>query len=199
MARDSKLSEVDPTVTEPGTVQTASPFQRMVRAMAMEASAEDDSRFTGDDLTSIIEAESEEELWDADERPPLNAQHLAGCILEILDVDVHYSRGSRDDIETPFQVSDGRSTKKMYLVATAVRITNDADRGNLIKLPKIGEVFTFNTSARYFTTKLWQFYTRGYINREAGIKLRCLVRETDLGDGTAVLKLRPAPDSVVTS
>jgi hypothetical protein len=189
MAGKANPATRDQDVTDVTSMTPPTPFAQMIRAMATEASAEDDSRFSGDDLTAIIEANSEDELWESDERPPLNAQHLAGCVVEILDVDVKYSRGSRDDIQTPF-VHDG---KKMYLLVTAVRVNENADNAALIKLPKVGEVFTFNTSARFFTTKLWQFYVRGYIDRDNGRRLKALIRETKLDSGEGVLKLRPAP------
>ena len=191
----NESQELDQTVT--GEVSTLSPVQRTLRQMAMDAQLDAESGFTGDDLVAIISAESEDELWDSDERPPLNAQHLAGCELEILDVSVKYSRaGTGEAIRTPF-VWDG---KKMYLMVTAVRVSESGDKAKLIRLPKVGEVFSFNTSAKYVTTKLYQFYVRGFINPDASLKLRCSIRETKLNDEEAVLKLvRPASERAATT
>jgi hypothetical protein len=163
------------------------PVQRMIRTMEMEATADAETA-TGDnaDLNALLSAESDEDLWDADERPPLNAQHLAGCDVEILDVRVKYSRGN-SDMGSTFVTSEG---KKMYLLVTAVRLS-DPETKTAVQLPKIGEEFEFNTSARYLTTKLFQFYLRGKINRDNGTTLTAFIRATGLEEGQAVLKLRP--------
>lgn len=187
MAPKSDNTQVDQNVTEPAAVIQQTPVQRMIRVMEMEATADAETA-TGDnaDLNAILGAETDEELWDADERPPLNAQHLAGCDVEILDVRVKYSRGN-SDMGSTFVTSDGR---KMYLLVTAVRLS-DPETKTAVQLPKIGEEFEFNTSARYLTTKLFQFYLRGKINRDNGAKLTAFIRATGLEEGQAVLKLRP--------
>lgn len=187
MAPKSDNTQVDQNVTEPAAVIQQTPVQRMIRVMEMEATADAETA-TGDnaDLNAILGAETDEELWDADERPPLNAQHLAGCDVEILDVRVKYSRGN-SDMGSTFVTSDGR---KMYLLVTAVRLS-DPETKTAVQLPKIGEEFEFNTSARYLTTKLFQFYLRGKINRDNGTTLTAFIRATGLEEGQAVLKLRP--------
>lgn len=195
-------SDRDLTVTEPSNLASPTPFQIMIRAMEMEATA-DEGTFAGDDLNSILAAESEEEIWDADERGPLNFQHLDGCELGIMGISVKFSRGVRDDIATPFVVTtpgrNGESkTKKMYLLVKAVRLS-DAGEKTLLRLPAVGEVFEANTSARFVVAKLWAFYTKGYINPDTGRVLNCMVKATDLGDGQAVLKLRPMPNRSVRS
>lgn len=183
----------EPAETTNGTVVQATPFQRMIATMEMEATAaiEENAQFAGDDLSPLLTAESEAEIWEADERGPLNFQHLAGCDIEILDVQVKYSRGGQSQIATPFVSRDG---KKMYLLVTVQRISDATDRPE-IRLPKVGEPFQANTSARYVTGKIWAFYVRGNIGN--GNTLRAHVRETDLGDGTAVLKLRPVTATAV--
>jgi hypothetical protein len=187
MAAKSDNTQVDRNVTEPSAVTMQTPVQRMIRTMEMEATADAETA-TGDnaDLNALLSAESDEDLWDADERPPLNAQHLAGCDVEILDVRVKYSRGN-SDMGSTFVTSEG---KKMYLLVTAVRLS-DPETKTAVQLPKIGEEFEFNTSARYLTTKLFQFYLRGKINRDNGTTLTAFIRATGLEEGQAVLKLRP--------
>jgi hypothetical protein len=187
MGAKSDNTQVDQNVTEPAAVIQQTPVQRMIRVMEMEATADAETA-TGDnaDLNAILGAETDEELWDADERPPLNAQHLAGCDVEILDVRVKYSRGN-SDMGSTFVTSEG---KKMYLLVTAVRLS-DPETKTAVQLPKIGEEFEFNTSARYLTTKLFQFYLRGKINRDNGTTLTAFIRATGLEEGQAVLKLRP--------
>jgi hypothetical protein len=193
MVTKSDKTDVDQTVTEPTNVTAQTPFQRMIRAMEMDATAEvEEGRFSGDDLNVILSAESEDELWEAGEAGPLNAQHLAGCELALVDVQVKYSRGE-SDILTPFQTTDG---KKMYFLISAYRLS-DAGTKPHIKLPAVGEQFQFNTSARFLATKIWAFYVRGYISPDSGKTLECSIFETDLGGGTAVLKLRKVPSRVV--
>lgn len=196
MATQRKSTDVEPTETQSGDILSATPFQIMLRAMAMEATAEMAS-FAGDDLNPILTAETEEEIWDADERGPLNFQHLEDCEIAILDVTVKYSRGASDQIQTPFVVTqpgpDGQpTTKKMYLLITAVRLSDAGEKQHL-RLPVVGEVFQANTSARYVVGKIWAFYTRGYINPDTGKTLEAVVKGIDLGDNNTVLKLRPMP------
>lgn len=172
--------------------QPPTPFQMMLRAMANDASAED-GNFGGDDLNAILSAETEEELFESDERPPLNFQHLAGCEIAVLAFDVKFSRRDNDKVLTPFVWTDNEGKeKKMYLLVKAVRISSAGEK-SVIKLPPIGEVFTANTSARFVVAKLWRAMTLGLIDDQRAITWECAVQETDLGDGTGVLKLRPIP------
>jgi hypothetical protein len=192
-SRRNSDEEIDTTTN--GTLTGRTPFQTMIRAMAMDASAEDAS-FGGDDLNAILSAETEEQLWESDERPPLNFQHLSGCEIAILNFDVKFSRSGNDDIATPFVWEDERGNKKkMYILAQCVRLS-DAGEKPIIRLPAVGEVFTANTSARFVVAKMWRAMTMGLINAETGKTLECQVQETDLGNGTGVLKLRPMPRRV---
>lgn len=176
-----------------GTVTGPTPFQQMIRAMSNDASAED-GNFGGDDLNAILSAETEEELFESDERPPLNFQHLAGCELAVLGFDVKFSRTNNTSIQTPFVWTDERGQdKKMYLLVKCIRISDAGTKKNVIKLPPVGEVFTANTSARFVVAKLWRAMTLGLIDANRGVTWECAVQETDLGDETAVIKLRPIP------
>jgi hypothetical protein len=191
------------SIPDRGTAEmmAPTPFQEMLRTMAMVATAEqEENRFAGDDLNAILSAETEEEMWEADERGPLNFQHLAGCEIAIIDLSVKFSRNSNASIVTPFVTEDPRTgdKRKMYFLVTAVRLS-DAGEKKIIRLPKVGEVFQANTSARYVSAKLWWFYSKGMIDSNAGGQVECLVEETDLGDETAVLKLKRVPRRVVTS
>lgn len=185
-----------PASRETGKVIPPTPFQQMIRAMANDASAETEA-FSGDDLNAILSAESEADIWDADDRPPLNFQHLSGCTIGIMNVDVKFSRSGNDEIRTPFVwVNNDGVPKKMYLMVKAVMIAHPAKK-TVIKLPDVGEVFQANTSARYVVAKIWRFLTIGKIDEDRGAMLECFVEETDLGNGEAVIKLRqPAKQTV---
>lgn len=145
-----------------------------------------DASFAGDDIANILLATTEEEMWDADERGPLNGQDLEDCELAITDFTVKFSRGNQD-IETIFVTPDG---KKMYLMVEAVRISTAGEKKE-IRLPAPGEKFLFNTSARFIVAKLFWLRNMGRI---PGVE--CVVKRIDLGGGQGVLKLRPMPKRV---
>lgn len=147
-------------------------------AMAQYESAE--SRFEGDDILSILTAEDEEEMWESDDNGPQNARNLANCELNVTELSFKFSRGSRE-METAFVDAEGR---RMYAVVTCVRVSEAGKKPHL-NLPGIGEVFKFNTSARFVVSKLYWLYAHNKLPRLVTIS------STDLGDGTAVLKLKP--------
>lgn len=194
MASKDTGKEVSSTME--GTIERTSPVRRMLNAMAMEATMDPDGTFTGDDIMGILEAETEQEMFDADQQGPLNFQHLAGCELAIYDVSVKFGRGGNDDIKTMF--IDPESGKQMYLWVTAARIS-DAGNKSTVKLPGIGEQFQLNTSARYCVAKLWWLSTHGKIDRDSGASYEVKVDSTDLGGGQAVIKLLPVPKRSVSA
>jgi hypothetical protein len=173
-----------------GVVSMPSPVRRMLNAMAMDATMDNDSAFNGDDILSILDAETEQEMFDADQQGPLNFQDLSNCELAIYDVTVKYGRGGNDDIKTMF--IDPETGKQMYLMVTAARIS-DAGAKSYRTLPSIGEQFQANTSARFVVAKLWWLTTHGKIDREQGLSYEVLVSPTDLGGGQSVIKLLPVP------
>ena len=197
MATNRKSDTTAPAAGEPadGITSAPTPFQMMIHAMSQVATADEtEGRFSGDDLIAILTAETEEEIWEADDRPPLNFQHLAGCEIDIIDFQVKFSRGS-STIDTPFQTHDGR---KMYLLVSCQRLSRAGEK-KLIRLPDPGEVFQANTSARYIVAKIWAFWAKGKIDPQTGASLRALVQEIELGGDQSVLKLRPLSPQPVTS
>lgn len=194
MARKSN-GDVDPIVTGEVATRGSGAFQAMVRDMAAIATAEseDGPAFMTEALAAIYGAETEDELWEADMSGPINAQFLGGCELDILNLAVKYSRGGDDsDIQTPWVAADGR---QMYLLVTAVRISNAGEKRNF-RLPKVGEEFQFNTSAQFLTAKLMGFYRRGRIGQ--GNVLRAMIQETKLDEKRKVLKLTRVPERVMS-
>lgn len=184
-------SPVLASATAEGHIIKATPFQGMIRQMELAAEmAVDDVKFNGDDLNAILSAETEADIWDGDERGPLNFQHLSDCEIQVIDVAVKYSRaGQGDNVVTQFVTADG---KKMYLLVTLCRVSDAGEKTHL-RLPGVGEEFVANTSARYVVAKLWAFLNKGYIDPDNGKRLECVVKSVDLGDGQAVIKLRPMP------
>lgn len=203
MAQKSNPATRDQSVTEPTAIQAPSAFQQMIRAMEMDATADtEQTGFTGDDLIPLLTADTDEDIWEADERGPINFQHLAGCDIKVTRITVKFSRKG-SDIETPF-VFRGEDRqghpiiKKMYLMVNLTRLTDSQDN-KILNLPAPGEPIQANTSARFVVGKLWAFYTKGRIDPDRGAFLECRVRATDLGDGQAVLKLRPLSQKPATA
>lgn len=189
-AKSPAISEE--TIT--GTVDNSeTPFRRMLQDMSHVATAEsEDANFMGDALAAIYNADSDDDIWEADMSGPLNAQHLAGCELALYELSVKYSRGDKNEIQTPWISPDG---KKMYVLVTCCRISNAGAKKH-INLPSVGEQFQFNTSAQFLTAKLFTFWTRGKFG--SGNTMNAGIQATDLGNGQAVLKLVRVPDRALT-
>lgn len=187
-ANGVESSSTSGTVGNPDT-----PFRRMVRDMAALATVEnEDSNIVGEQLSRIYSAETFDEIWDADQQGPMNAQMIAGCELSLYNLVVKYSTGNitgRDGrpMQTPWVADDGR---KMYITVTAARIS-DTGGAPHVRLPGVGEEFQFTTGAQYLTAKLFTFFVRGGFGN--GKTMEGKIQATDLGDGQAVLKLVRVP------
>lgn len=178
-------SEMEATME--GAVVKRSPVQQMINAMSNDASFDDGSSFTGDDIVGILSAESVEDMFEADLQGPLGLRDLDGCELAVYDVNVKFGRGNDESIKTMFTDEDGR---QMYVIVSAARISDAGNRKDRI-LPTVGETFQFNTSARFALAKLWWLRTHGYVGD--GKSFEVTVEATDLGGGQSVIKLKPVP------
>jgi hypothetical protein len=186
MAAKAQGNEVDATIT--GEVASPNAFRSFLVKMAQIATLEDTMEtYMGDDILPILEAENEAEMWDADERPQYNAKYLSGCELEILGFEVKFSAGDNEEIQTVFV--DPSTHKKMYLLIRSVRLNNAGEK-QLIRLPDVGEVFSWNTSARNIVPKLFWMLEHGMFDSGAA-PVRCKIQGTDLGSGKSVEKLKP--------
>lgn len=198
MARKSN-DEVDQIVTGGTITRENQAFSRMIRDMAALATAENEEESVSSNreaLAAIYNANTDDDVWDADSVGPINAQVLGGCELDIYDLQVKYSRGREDGekIKTPWVSADG---KQMYAIVTATRISKAGEK-KLFRLPEVGETFQFNTSAQFLFAKLFTFYVRGKFGAGTGNVLRAAIQATDLGGGQAVLKLVRIPDRVMS-
>jgi hypothetical protein len=170
-----------------GKVSQLSPFQKLVRRMADMATMDESSgRVTGEDINPILTAETEEEMWDADELAQYNAQKLSGCDLELLWFEVKYGTGN-EDIKTPFTTPEGR---QMYLLVHAFRITEERGEDRTINLPPVGEEFVWNTSARNIVGKLFWMLEHGWFDPKAEKPVRVHIQGTKLQGGRSVEKLK---------
>jgi hypothetical protein len=172
---------------------------RIVALMEREATAAlEEGEFTGDDILGIFEAENEADMWEADQRGPLNFKDLSGTELEVVSVEVKYSR--RNDIKSMFVATDEHGNKKyMYLWVTAFRTRKTGDEKRTVKLPEIGEMFSANTSARFVVAKLLWLYIHGEINPDMGATRKVRVIGTDLGGGQEVIKLDKVEPATVSA
>jgi hypothetical protein len=177
-----------------GEVQGPSPFQALLIKMAQLATMDETegNTFAGDDITSILTAQTEEEMWDADERPTFNAKMLSGCELQLLGFEVKYGAGNNEDIRTPF-VYDGR---QMYVLVHAFRLNRAGDKKEL-RLPDPLEEFTWNTSARFIVGKLFWMLANGWFDRDSTKAVQVRIVGTELTGGRSVEKLKPLQPATV--
>lgn len=182
-----KQSQDVETATANGTVTGPSPFQRLRRRMAEMAVLETaEGRVSGEDINAILAAETEEDMWDADELSVYNAQKLSGCDLQITTFEVRFSEGSNDEIKTPFMDDKGR---QMYLLVHAFRITDKTDKRDVV-LPPVGQEFIWNTSARNIVAKLFWMLDHGWFDTDATKPVRVHIKGTPLSGGRSVEKIK---------
>lgn len=183
-ARQKGDESAEVASAQTGTVTGPTAFQRLLSKMDSIATLDNSvESYKGDDIALILEADSEEQMWEADEIASINAKHLSGCALEILEFSVKY--GSNDEVQTPFVGTGGR---KMYLSVTSTRLDKSGEK-QLIRLPEPHDVFVWNTSARFIVAKLFWLLERGYFDGGRAVQARIV--GTDLGGGKAVEKLKP--------
>lgn len=169
-------------------------FLRLIQQMDTMATMDDGQPGTsGEDVGNILLAETEEDMWKADERGPLGGRDLAGCELHVFGFEVKFGR-ARDDIKTIFVTHAG---KQMYLLVNACRISDSGAEKDRLRLPEVGESFQFNTSAPRIVAKLFWHLHHG--NFDGGASVPCVIEAIDLGSGQAVIKLKPLSSRAVPS
>lgn len=201
MATNGKTPARNENGATEGTVVPSPRILRLVRMMEMEATAAiEDSSFKGDDVMDIFEAETKADMYESDQREPLNFQKLAGCELEILDIEVKFSKGgtnaTEEAITSIFTTPEG---KQMYLMVKAVRTRKTGEEKRSVRLPEVGEIFQANTSARFVVAKLMWLSTHGEVDSASGNTERVKVKGTPLGDGQEVVKLLPVEPVTVSA
>lgn len=194
-----------PVVTDTATGAVIAPnaFQKLIIKMAGMATLEEGNKTpSGLDIIPILEAETEEEMWDADERPGWNAKLLSGCAIQIYGFEVKFSASAEDnEITTPF--IDPASKRQMYLLIESARINRSGEKKEY-NLPDVGERFTWNTSARNIVGKLFWMLDHGWFDTSpaGGAKAIMLrIEGTKLpGSGNrSVEKLKPLDTAPVNA
>jgi hypothetical protein len=181
-----KQSQDVETSTGNGTVTGQAPFHRLRRKMAEMATLDSaEKRVSGDAINAILSAETEADMWDADELAQYNAQKLSGCDLQITSFEVRFSDGSTE-IDNPVFVDE--KGRQMYLLVHAFRITDATEKKDVL-LPPIGQEFIWNTSAQNIVPKLFWMLEHGWF--DPGAKpIRVHVKGTKLSGGRSVEKLK---------
>lgn len=152
------------------TVKTPPAFQTLIGRMELEASS-DESTFDSPMITSmlrILEAETESEMWEADDLTQTGGRDLVDVEQSIIEYAIKFSANST--IRSAFRDQSGRG---MYLLIRSARLDT-------------GEEFVWNTSAPLLVGKiLW-------LADHSKLPANVVIRGTDAGAGT-VLKLKEIP------
>lgn len=186
----SKSQDVETTATTGnGTVAGPSPFQRLRRRMAEMAVMETatDRASAGEDINAILAADSEEEMWEADELDKYNAAKLSGCDLQTTYFEVRFGDGTTE-INNPIFVDE--KGRQMYLLVHSFRITKEHGEDKTINLPEVGEEFVWNTSARNIVGKLFWMLDHGWFDPDTKTPARFRIKGTKLSGGRSVEKIK---------
>lgn len=171
-----------------GVITTPDAFNKLLIKMGQIATLDETEKtITGEDIIPILTAETEEEMWDADDRGQYNARKLSGCAIQLISFEVKFGTGDDPSIKTPF--IDPATKRQMYLLVHSCRIAETGDEAKDVKLPDIGEVFTWNTSARYIAGKLFWMLNHGWFDTGHS-PVYARIEGTALTGGRSIEKLK---------
>jgi hypothetical protein len=182
------------TAAKSGTVEAPKAFTLLLRKMAAMATMEETQGTSGttEDIDRILAAEDESEMWESDELAKWNATKLSGCDLQTLGFEVKFSGGANSDIKTPFV--DPETQKQMFLLVHSFRV-NGSGNTKEYNLPPVGEIFTWNTSARNIVPKFFWMLAHGWFDEGAKpVRFRIVGTKTSAG---SVEKLKELPAGTV--
>jgi hypothetical protein len=158
---------------ETGTVQQPRPYERFVASLQKKAEAERERGhfdLTANQMDAALTAETEQEIWDADEGGLVALKDLIGAELEITDY--------RELPSTDPTMDNGLG---VFIIGTAT-LMNDV-------CGTVGEVIQFNTGVPTVIAKLAAFKSHGIW------PLRTLVSGVKAGKGEMV-RLRQIPKRI---
>lgn len=188
-----KQSQDMEPAAQSGTISGPTPYGRLIRKLVDMASAEEltGTGYGTEDIDRILTAEDEEAMWDSDELAKWNATKLSGCDLQTLGFEVKTSPPNAD-IKTAF--IDPDSSNQIFLLIRSFRVNNSGNTKEY-NLPEIGEVFTWNTSARSIVPKMMWMLEHGWFDGDAKpVRFRIVGTKTTAG---SVEKLKPLPAGTV--
>lgn len=177
------MSENTPETT--GTANAPAIVDRF-RDYLRQRAAEDAQRIGGDQLTekqvtAILAAQSEDEVWDADNAGLIPAQNLVGSEIEVRSI--LFGEGQRDDIDPGFL---GSTYALCECVAVAI-----PDEVESVTGLKPGDEFIMDTGVSTIMSKIRWF--------EANKKLpvRGVIKGIPTGRGRTVLQFKRPPKRAV--
>ena len=189
-------SKGQPDTTGNGTVQKASPFQLLLRRMSEMATLDNTAErqsTTDADISKILTAENESEMWESDDFDSWNAAKLSGSDIEIEWFEV--KKGPIDpEIQSPFNYDNAQ----LFLLVHSFRLTDrKADKNQ--NLPPVGQEFTWNTSAPRIVGKLFWMLNAGWFdaNSDHG-PVQVHIEGTKLSGGRSVEKLMAIEGGPIT-
>lgn len=170
--------------TQTGKAIAEKPFERLLRQMENLAELDRDSGAGNvsavNTVNAILSAETEQEMWDADEMAQVNGKTLVGLEMTIHDFQVKF--GDNEDIESVFIAPE--SNRHMYLLVECSRLS----ASRVCPQYAVGDTIIWNTSAPSLVAKLFWMRTH---NKLPGAE--AVIQETPLGGGKGVLKLKELP------
>jgi hypothetical protein len=181
------MAGVSKRSAQEGTVEQPSAFWKFCRLLGSRATVEaEDSSFDETSIEAILLADSEDAMWDADNRGPIGGNKLDGVQMVMQEVEVKFSRQSTGDNMRSVFV-DPETGRAFYILVTAMRVDEDPRY-----LPEVkgGDKFVFNTSAPRLVAKIIWLEQHGLLSDRV-----VMVEEIDLGGGQGVLKLHPVRKS----
>jgi hypothetical protein len=146
------------------------------------------------DVMAIMAAEDEGDMWKSDDFDSWNAAKLSGSDIEIEWFEI--KKGPIDpEIKSPF-IYDG---SQLFLLVHSFRLTDSQAEGNNYNLPKVGQQFTWNTSAPRIVAKLMWMLRNGWFDPQTPHgPVQCRIEGTKLTGGRSVEKLKPIKGGPIT-
>jgi hypothetical protein len=176
------MADLSRPSAQEGTVEQPSAFWKFCRLLGSRATVEaEDSSFDETAIEAILLADTEDEMWEADNRGPIGGNKLQGVEMQLLEVEVKFSRSSGNEMRSVF--IDPETGRPFYILVTAVRIDDDPRYNPAIKQ---NDKFVFNTSAPRLVSKIVWLEQHGILSETV-----VMVEGIELGGGQEVLKLHP--------
>jgi hypothetical protein len=173
ISEDDRMATTTDVAAKEGTVIEPKPHDRFVanlKARAVAAQGDDGKKrsfeIAASQMDKILTAETEEDIWDADEGGTVSGKDFTDIAIEINGYEL---TESDDKYDSPLGVY-------VNINATTLQKAKGYD---------VGEIVIINTGATLIITKLEAFRSKGLIPG-----LRCIIKGTEAKNGT-VLKLRP--------
>jgi hypothetical protein len=148
-------------------------------SMTADIDSAESSGSTENTVEKIILAETEEEMWEADELGLIGGRDLVDKEMSVRSFLIRYSTSRTapdgEAIQSAFVDNQGRG---MYLLVTSTLLEN-------------GEEIVWNTSAPAIVSKLV------WLHENSKLPMECVIRGKDLGAGKTYLSLKPVPKRAV--